>query len=104
LGQYGISTLVLEKETSVYPLPRAIHFDDEVMRIFQAIGLHREIGGATRSIEGMHFLDRQGRLLLDVCKNEAQYPLYGFPAANVFHQPTLERLLRRGLERFSCVQ
>ena len=38
LGQAGISTLVLEREAAAYHLPRAVHFDDEVMRIFQAIG------------------------------------------------------------------
>ena len=35
----GFSVLVLEKEKSFYPLPRAVHFDDEIMRIFQTIGI-----------------------------------------------------------------
>ncbi len=33
----GFSVLVLEREKSFYPLPRAVHFDDEVMRVFQTI-------------------------------------------------------------------
>ena len=28
LGGYGINVLVLEREESIYPLPRAVHFDD----------------------------------------------------------------------------
>ena len=32
LGLKGVSTLVLERETNAYHLPRAVHFDDEVMR------------------------------------------------------------------------
>jgi 3-(3-hydroxy-phenyl)propionate hydroxylase len=103
LGQYGHSTLVVEKEIAVHPQPRAIHFDDETMRIFQAIGLQQEIAAATRPILGMHFVDRQGRLLLEVSKNAGDHPLYGFPPANVFYQPTLEAILRSGLARFPRV-
>ena len=39
LALYGFSILVLEKEKSFYPLPRAVHFDDEVMRVFETIGI-----------------------------------------------------------------
>jgi len=39
LGQYGLSVLVLEREAEIYPLPRAIHFDGEVMRVFETAGL-----------------------------------------------------------------
>ena len=34
LALNGFSILVLEKEKSFYPLPRAVHFDDEIMRVF----------------------------------------------------------------------
>src|SRR5213078_1815012 len=30
LGQRGRSVVVLEKQPAAYPLPRAVHFDDEV--------------------------------------------------------------------------
>ena len=33
LGAAGLSVLVLEKEGGIFPLPRAIHFDGEVLRI-----------------------------------------------------------------------
>ncbi|MBX3000395.1 MAG: bifunctional 3-(3-hydroxy-phenyl)propionate/3-hydroxycinnamic acid hydroxylase [Caldilineaceae bacterium] len=103
LGGYGRSTLVVEKEIAIHPQPRAIHFDDETMRIFQAIGLQREIAAATRPILGMHFVDRQGRLLLEVRKNAGDHPLYGFPPANVFYQPELETILHSGLARYPHV-
>src|SRR5246127_2660293 len=32
LGQYGIQTLVLDRHETVYPLPRAVHADDELKR------------------------------------------------------------------------
>ena len=39
LGQAGLSVVVFEREAAIYPLPRAIHFDGEVMRIFHGMGL-----------------------------------------------------------------
>ena len=50
LGQAGLSVVVLEKEAAIYPLPRAIHFDGEVMRIFQSIGLRRAVEGISREL------------------------------------------------------
>src|SRR6516165_3374797 len=43
LGLCGVSVLVLEREGAAYPLPRAVHFDDEVMRVLQTIGLSDSI-------------------------------------------------------------
>jgi 3-(3-hydroxy-phenyl)propionate hydroxylase len=103
LGQYGLSTLVLEAAADLHSLPRAIHFDDEVMRVFQALGLHREIGAATHPLAGMQFLDGRKRLLLEVRKSQSQQPLYGFAATNMFYQPALEEILRQGLVRFPNV-
>jgi 3-(3-hydroxy-phenyl)propionate hydroxylase len=103
LGRHGLSTLVLEAATELHPLPRAIHLDDEVLRVFQALDLHEEIGAATRPIDGMHFLDGQRRLLLEVRKSHSQQLLYGFAATNMFYQPALEAILRQGLARFPNV-
>ena len=43
LGQYEISTAVIERDAAPYHLPRAVAFDDEVMRIFQSIELAKPI-------------------------------------------------------------
>ena len=39
LAMHDFSILILDREKSFYPLPRAVHFDDEIMRIFQTIGI-----------------------------------------------------------------
>jgi len=39
LGVAGVSVATFEREASVYDQPRAGHFDDEAMRVWQAIGL-----------------------------------------------------------------
>ena len=39
LVKSNLSVMILEKEKSLYPLPRAVHFDDEIMRVFDTIGI-----------------------------------------------------------------
>ena len=35
LGQAGLAVDIYDREREIHPLPRAVHFDGEVMRIFQ---------------------------------------------------------------------
>mgnify|MGYP002075806292 CR=1 FL=1 len=55
LADCGLSVLVLEREADIYPLPRAVHFDDEVMRVFQALGLAERMLPHTHVSPGMRF-------------------------------------------------
>lgn len=103
LGSYGVPTLVLEREAAEYHLPRAAHFDGEVMRIFQAAGLHTEFDGVVRSFDGMDLVSAKGRPLMQF-RTTAQDRTFGHPVANLFYQPELERVLRRGMARFDCVE
>ncbi len=57
---------MLEREAAIYNLPRAVHFDDEVMRLFQTVGLCGTRCEALVHVSpGMRFVDDAGRLLLD---------------------------------------
>ena len=104
LGQAGLSVDIYDRETGIYDLPRAMHFDGEVMRIFQAAGLAEPIANATRaSSRGMHFIDAMGRTLLVRRGIEGPGP-HGWAGNWYFHQPTLERVLRDGLARFPNVR
>ena len=51
LANRGISVSIFEKQETTYPLPRAVHFDGEVMRVFQSIGLN-----LCQNCEGLHDL------------------------------------------------
>ena len=64
LGLRGVRTLVLERESSLYHLPRAVHFDDEVMRVFETLGLSDAIRPTVIPSVGMHFIDTDGKLIL----------------------------------------
>ncbi|NDC62094.1 MAG: bifunctional 3-(3-hydroxy-phenyl)propionate/3-hydroxycinnamic acid hydroxylase, partial [Betaproteobacteria bacterium] len=104
LGQTGLNVVVLEKEASIYPLPRAIHFDGEVMRIFQSIGLRHEVESISRAgLKGMHFVNAEGETLLIRGGTTALGP-HGCASNYYFHQPELERVLREGVKRFENVR
>ncbi len=104
LGQAGLSVVVFEREAAIYPLPRAIHFDGEVMRIFQGMGLKSEIEAATRpGFKNMHFVNARNELLMVRGGSTAIGP-HGCANNHYFHQPQLEAVLRDGLARFARVR
>jgi 3-(3-hydroxy-phenyl)propionate hydroxylase len=103
LGQAGVTVAVHERQTTIFPLPRAVHFDGEVMRIFQSAGLAERTAAAARpSSQGMHFVNADGRTLMVRRGVEGRGP-QGWPNNWYFHQPALEEILRGGLTRFPNV-
>jgi len=98
LAQCGLTVVVLERESAAYHLPRAVHFDAEVMRVFQWIGIAEEMQEKTHMHPGMRFVDPQRRLLLDWPRPQGEGP-QGWRANYRFHQPDLEDLLRGHMTR-----
>ncbi|MBX2823807.1 MAG: bifunctional 3-(3-hydroxy-phenyl)propionate/3-hydroxycinnamic acid hydroxylase [Gammaproteobacteria bacterium] len=91
-----VKTLVLERERDVYPLPRAVHFDDESMRVFQTVGIAERLLQNIRVNPGMQFFDASQKLLLDWSRPTAISD-QGWHPSYRFHQPDLEHLLREHL-------
>ncbi|MBN8927465.1 MAG: 3-(3-hydroxyphenyl)propionate hydroxylase [Rhodospirillales bacterium 69-11] len=102
LGLRGIPTLVLERETDAYHLPRAVHFDDEAMRLFQTIGLADTLLPLIHVSPGMRFVDAAGQLLMDWPRPQGR-GAQGWHVSYRFHQPELERVLRDGVARWPSV-
>lgn len=102
LGLQGISTLVLEREAAILDLPRAVHFDDEIMRLLQTVGLAEAMQEFVHVSPGMKFVDDTGRLLLDWSRPQER-GAQAWHESYRFHQPDLERVLRDGLVRFPSV-
>lgn len=103
LGLCGVRTLVLEREARTYHLPRAVHFDDECMRVFQTIGLAEAILPHVILSPGMRFVDAEGRLILDWPRSKIPTPM-GWHLSYRFHQPDLEDILIDGLRRWPQVE
>ena len=102
LAMNNVSVLILEKDANIYNLPRAVHFDDEIMRVFQTIGITKSLSKKLIINKGTKFIDDNGELLLDwprpkkITEN-GWYPSYRF------HQPDLERSLRHNLKKYKNV-
>ena len=102
LAMHDFSILILDREKSFYPLPRAVHFDDEVMRVFQTIGITKEFLKHTIINKGTKFVNSKDKVILDWPRpkkitDNGWYPSYRF------HQPDLEKKLRKKLKNYKKV-
>ncbi|MFJ2162903.1 bifunctional 3-(3-hydroxy-phenyl)propionate/3-hydroxycinnamic acid hydroxylase [Streptomyces sp. NPDC087856] len=93
LARYGVACQVFERHPAPYPLPRAVHVDDEVMRILQAVGAADTFAAHSRPSLGMQLVDSRHRVLARFLR-DAPEGAHGFPQANMFDQPELEHILR----------
>ncbi len=103
LALSGFSILILEREKNLYALPRAVHFDDEIMRVFQTIGITKKFLKNTIINKGTKFVNSDGKVLLDwprpkLITENGWYPSYRF------HQPDLEKNLRNQLKNYKKVK
>ncbi|MCD0449669.1 bifunctional 3-(3-hydroxy-phenyl)propionate/3-hydroxycinnamic acid hydroxylase [Actinocorallia sp. API 0066] len=96
LDLYGVDSLVLERHEDVYPLPRAVHLDDEVFRLLQRVGAAEGFARVSRPAQGMRLVDGRLRTIAEFRRDSAS-GVHGWPQANLFDQPDLEGLLRAGL-------
>lgn len=103
LGQRGLSVLVLEREPQIYALPRAIHFDGECMRVFQAIGVAETLRPQLLVSPGMKFVDAEGRVLIDWSRPQQVGP-QGWHASYRFHQPVFEGVLRQRMAAHANIE
>lgn len=93
LAQYGLSVCVVEKYAEVYPLPRAIVLDWEVMRALQSCGVAGRLYPGTKPHPGTDFLGLDGQIIKLFDPVPPPYDL-GWPATLTFIQPELEQMLR----------
>ena len=98
----GVRVLILEREDEIYPLPRAVHFDDEIMRVFQTIGISEKLKEMVQINSGMRFVDKENNILLDWPRPK-EIGRHGWYPSYRFHQPDLETLLREKLHTIDTV-
>ena len=91
LAQLGRTVVVLERHVQPYPLPRAVHFDDEVGRIFQSCGIGAEVRAISEPADTYEWRNAAGTVLLRFGRSAEGGS--GWPLSSMFNQPTLEALL-----------
>ena len=95
LARSGVSSIAIDKDVAVYPLPRAAHFDHEIMRLFQQIGIAEEVGRHARPAPAYEFRAADGQVLVRL--DLPQEAPCGWAAGYMFHQPGVENALRAKL-------
>ena len=92
LGEMGHRVAAFERWPTTYPLPRAVHYDDEIARVFGLAGVSDEVREITDPVPDFYeWRNKDDEILLRL--DWSQQGLSGWPAANFFSQPDLQRVL-----------
>ncbi|HET6970368.1 MAG TPA: bifunctional 3-(3-hydroxy-phenyl)propionate/3-hydroxycinnamic acid hydroxylase, partial [Phenylobacterium sp.] len=92
LVERGVATIALDRDTAVYPLPRAVHFDHEIMRLLQELGVAEQVRRHSRELPAYEFRSADRRLLMRLDPQAETQS--GWHSGYMFHQPSLELALR----------
>ena len=101
LGRAGRSVAVVERWPDLYLLPRAVHYDHEIARLFQASGVIDDIKRIAEASDRYQWCNANHEVLMDF-RWEGQGPS-GWPVASTFAQPELEAVLDRHVKRLPNV-
>ncbi len=100
LGQSGLTVLVVERDPDIYARSRAISTDEEVLRIWQRVGLADRLDADMLEGGRVAFTDTAGRPFTEV--RPASHGC-GHPPQQFIYQPEMEQVLRDGVGRFPNV-
>ena len=104
LGRRGKRVVVIERQPRAYPLPRAVHFDDEIGRIFQSVGVPPDsvpdVVAPYDDLYEWRAADREPLLRLDW---RGLGPS-GWHVSHFFYQPGLEAILDAQVQALDTVQ
>jgi len=93
LGQAGLRTYVCDRTRDVYPRPRAIALDHEVMLVFQQLGVVQDIQRWVEPFTPSEYFGVDGQLIRRMTMVDPPHP-QGYTPSLVFTQPPVERTLR----------
>jgi len=103
LGRLGYDVVVLERWPEPYRLPRAVHFDHEIGRIFAAAGVGPEVEKVSAAVpDSYEWRAADGRTLLKI--DWSGLGPSGWPVASFFSQPELEAVLADGVGALPSVE
>ena len=102
LGEKGIRTFVCDKSHEVYDKPRAISLDHEMIRLFQQMGVAKQIKPFLEPFTDSVYYGVDGQIIKRMSTVAAPYPLSHTPSV-VFTQPPVEEILRTHAQSHDCV-
>jgi 3-(3-hydroxy-phenyl)propionate hydroxylase len=101
LGQLGLKVLVIERDPDIYSRARAISTDEEVLRVWQSVGLSERLQRDMLPDRPVAFVDADGRPFIETV-------IYGrgcgHPPQQFLYQPAVDSVLREGVARFANVE
>jgi 3-(3-hydroxy-phenyl)propionate hydroxylase len=101
LGRLGLKVVVIERDPDVYNRARAISTDEEVMRIWQSIGLAERLQADMLPDRPLMFVDAAGQPFIEM-KIEPRG--CGHPPQQFLYQPAVDHVLREGVARYGDVE
>jgi 3-(3-hydroxy-phenyl)propionate hydroxylase len=101
LGQQGLNVVVIERDPDVYGRARAISTDEEVMRIWQSVGLADRLQQDMLPDRPLTWVDANGVPFIETTMAPRGC---GHPPQQFLYQPAVDHVLREGVARFGNVE
>lgn len=92
LSNYGVENTVIERDASVYGLPRAIVMDAEIRHSLERLGLSEILEPLLEEMVAADFVDSANNKLMGI--DLAGITLFDCPAVSKHFQPMLDQALR----------
>jgi 3-(3-hydroxy-phenyl)propionate hydroxylase len=100
-GRLGLNVVVIERDPDIYGRARAISTDEEVMRIWQSVGLADRLQRDMLPDRPLAWVDANGVPFIETTMTPRGC---GHPAQQFLYQPAVDHALREGVARFPNVE
>ncbi len=97
LGRKGYNVVIYERWPNAYPRPRAVHFDDEIGRIFGLAGVGQQVRDISEGVPDWYEWRAADKVTPLLKINWGAAGLQGWPTHNFFSQPVLEGVLHEAV-------
>jgi 2-polyprenyl-6-methoxyphenol hydroxylase-like FAD-dependent oxidoreductase len=101
LGGKGYRVAVFERWPTLYPQPRAVHYDHEIARVFKGAGIAEALAAVVESGGVYEWQNARGVTLLSFDWSEQS--VSGWPSSTMFSQPQLEAILDSSVKSLPTV-
>ena len=97
LSKYDLSIQILEKESQIYNLPRAVTISDQGFRMAQLAGIEDIYERNSTTLGGAYFTDKDLEIIGGAIDLNNFITQNGWPPSSLFHQPYTDQAIREKL-------